>query len=77
MMNWFDARPYWVQALLTWAVTLTGGLLGALTDHLLLPPPHQPFTANLPWLVGGSLFVALVASRSRYAMRRAAARGED
>lgn len=76
MTTWSDARPYWLQALLTWAFLLAGGLLGTLAERLLLPPPYQPFATRLPWLLGGTLFAAVVAGTSRYAMRRAA-RGKD
>lgn len=43
-----------------WGLTLTGGLLGqALSRTVFEHHPAASFTSNLPWLVGGSLFVAL------------------
>ncbi|MEU9384552.1 hypothetical protein AB0D38_27840 [Streptomyces sp. NPDC048279] len=43
-----------------WGLTLTGGLLGeAVSRTVIEHHSAMSVTSNLPWLVGGALFVAL------------------
>jgi hypothetical protein len=43
-----------------WGGTLTGGLLGEAMSRMVFEHhPAASVTSNLPWVVGGSLFVAL------------------
>jgi hypothetical protein len=54
------ARNGWTILLIFWSLTLTCGLLGEAMSRML--SEHHPAasaTWNVPWLVGGSLFVAL------------------
>jgi hypothetical protein len=54
------ARNGWTILLMFWGLTLTGGLLGEAVSRMLFEQhPAASVTSNLPWLVGGSLFVAL------------------
>ncbi|MBK3640927.1 hypothetical protein [Streptomyces sp. MBT33] len=60
MNDWMRARNGWTILLMFWGATLTGGLLGeAMSRMLFAHHPAAPVTSNLPWVVGGSLFVAL------------------
>jgi hypothetical protein len=42
-----------------WGITLTSGLLGEATSRMFFGHHPASAIANLPWLVGGSLFMAL------------------
>lgn len=58
--DWIRARNGWTILLMFWGLTLTGGLLGEAMSRMVFENhPAASVTSNLPWLVGGSLFVAL------------------
>ncbi|MET8082156.1 hypothetical protein [Streptomyces sp. NPDC005303] len=60
MNDWMRARNGWTILLIFWGATLTGGLLGEAMSLLVFEHhPAASATSNLPWVVGGSLFVAL------------------
>ncbi len=54
------ARNGWTILLTIWGVTLAGGLLGEAVSRIVFEHhPAASVTSNLPWVVGGSLCVAL------------------
>lgn len=58
--DWMRARNGWTILLMFWGLTLAGGLLGEATSRMFIGDhPAASVTSNLPWLMGGSLFVAL------------------
>lgn|GEM_PF-7062430 len=57
MNDWLRARNGWTLLLLLWGVTLPAVLLGTSVEPLFAPSPTS-FAAQLPWAVGGSVFVA-------------------
>jgi hypothetical protein len=58
--DWMRARNGWTILLMFWGATLTGGLLGEAMSRMVFEHhPAASVTSNLPWVVGGSLFVAL------------------
>ncbi|MER7837994.1 transmembrane domain-containing protein [Streptomyces sp. NPDC096040] len=60
MNDWMRARNGWTILLMFWGVTLTAGLLGEAMSRMVFEHhPTPSVTSNLPWVVGGSLFMAL------------------
>jgi hypothetical protein len=57
--DWMRARNGWTILLMFWGLTLAGGLLGEATSRMFFEHHPASVISNLPWLVGGSLFVAL------------------
>lgn len=58
--DWLRGRNFWTILLVLWALALACGLLGQTTSQMLFEhDPAPTLTSNLPWLLGGSLFVAL------------------
>ena len=57
--DWMRAGKGWTILLVFWGITLTGGLLGEATSRMFFEHHPVSVASNLPWLVGGSLFVAL------------------
>ena len=55
--DWLRARNGWTLLLLLWGITLMGGLLGVAVSRTLYDPTTS-FASHVPWVVGGSLFVA-------------------
>lgn len=69
MNDWTRARNGWTILLVLWGITLTGGLLGEAASGTFLQHPAS-VTSNLPWLVGGSLWVALGGTAGALLRRR-------
>ncbi|MEU3514568.1 hypothetical protein ABZ770_04650 [Streptomyces sp. NPDC006654] len=60
MNDWLRARNGWMVLLMFWGVTLPAGLFGDAMSRIFFEHhPAASVTSNLPWVVGGSLFVAL------------------
>ncbi|WP_370087887.1 hypothetical protein [Streptacidiphilus sp. MAP12-16] len=73
MNDWMRARSGWTIFLIAWGAALSGGSLGEATEWM-FQTPHPSLTAHLPWLLGGSMFMALVGTAST--LRRRRTRGE-
>lgn len=74
MNEWMRARSGWAIFLLIWVPTLACVLLGEAMSRMVFEHhPAASVTSNLPWLVGGSLFVAL--SGTTGVLRRRRQRG--
>jgi uncharacterized integral membrane protein len=56
--DWLRARNGWALLLLLWGIVLMGGLLGVAASRTLYDSTTS-FASHVPWVVGGSLFVAL------------------
>lgn len=67
--DWLRARNGWTLLPLFWGVTLPAVLLGTALEPLFAPSPTS-FAAQLPWAVGGSLFVAACITIGLLARRR-------
>ncbi|MEU2335577.1 hypothetical protein ABZ608_18620 [Streptomyces sp. NPDC013172] len=60
MNDWLRARNGWMVLLMFWGVTLPAGQFGDAMSRIFFEHhPAASVTSNLPWVVGGSLFVAL------------------
>ncbi|MDH6125345.1 hypothetical protein [Kitasatospora sp. GP82] len=71
MNDWIAARNGWTLFLVFWAIALTGGLLGEATSRTFFEDhPATSLASNLPWLVGGSLFMALCGTAGALRRRR-------
>jgi hypothetical protein len=69
--DWLQARNGWTLLLSFWAITLVGGLLGTATTRMLLDQhPTESLASHLPWVVGGSLLVALAGTGGTLLRRR-------
>lgn len=65
------ARSPWALLPVFWGITLAGALLGGVVSRVFLE--HRPAAAlgsNLPWALGGSLWVAAVATVGELRRRR-------
>lgn len=67
--DWLHARTGWTLLLIYWAVVLAAALIGTATV-MLLHHPAGSFAPRLPWVIGGSLFVALVGTGGTLRRRR-------
>ncbi|NEA56543.1 hypothetical protein G3I60_20970 [Streptomyces sp. SID13666] len=70
MNDWMRARNGWTILLMSWGLTLTSGLLGAAMSRMFFEHHPASVTSNLPWLVGGSLLVALCGTVGALRRRR-------
>ncbi|MFC4035679.1 hypothetical protein ACFO3J_30040 [Streptomyces polygonati] len=71
MNDWLRARNGWTILLIMWGFTLTGGLLGeARSLMVFVHHPAASVTSNLPWVLGGSLAVALGSTAGMLRRRR-------
>lgn len=70
--DWLRARNGWILLLIYWAVALAAALLGTATAMILWHGPAASFASNLPWVIGGTLFMALVCTGGTLRRRRQA-----
>jgi hypothetical protein len=72
VINWLRTRNSWTLFLFVWGFMLLCGLLGTATAMIVLEPhSSSSFTSRLPWVVGGSLVMALCGIGGvRYGHRR-------
>jgi hypothetical protein len=69
--DWLRALNGWTLLLFIWGIMLAGGLLGtAATPMILRHHPAASFASQLPWAVGGSLFMALCGTGGAILRRR-------
>jgi hypothetical protein len=75
--NWLRTRNSWTLFLVLWGFILVCGLLGTVTVMIIRPHPSSSFASRLPWVVGGSLLMALCAVGSARYRRRRGGSGDE